>query len=1742
MYGTIELTIAGSGGVMISLFCLFLFLVVGAVLQNDDSDSGGGDSEKSDPDFLSTVEAYFNDIDRCLSRRCEEPENGEKRDDPDEDGNGFGGWLDEVETFFDDADDEEELFASDDDEELLDDDSQKEEPDPNGRSNFSGTFFKNRNYPRDVYESEDGEQPRKRSEDEPPRWRRANDDSLQESQASGSDDDVGASGDDSFDSFDKDDDDYQDNDDSAPIEERIANLRERLQDGDESCRLELVQTLVESVSDARAEDKERFFKTLDEAQALLDASKSSFEEEDYDEAECQIALQRPVFYMRNNLKPPFELVTGALNRIREWRQKSDSSASRALLARAWLLHGQRLLASGSSAAALSSFQKARAYFKPAEDSFDDSESNFPSLGFVLVSEAEAYRMAGDVDKAIAAYREAADIFDEFRTKRVFLAQKANVLCQLSLTLRAVGRFKEALAVMRDAIAAEERLFSYDPVKYFSGLAQLLRIQSDTCFKNNDVDSAFALMDRAESILLSSLQLDVPFRRRVFAYMQLVHILRSRAGMYLVRRKPELSRRDTLNALRYLLMAIEKDDDLNPGPAIVAIFAFVYDMAAMDDQWDVATRMHSLVDRIVGKLTVRERRSIAPLYAELLLHMHIVNANEKRFDDALGMTDAAVSMLEEGNDAEEQRDDVRRRFLLAKALYQRGSYHYILQHDLEKTLSDFDRVDALFTETDLLSENESLPMIKDFYIEFLWRYSSVLWIRNDIQRSRVAITTAFRFFMAEIESGSWAVLHSLNKLVYVTLRCAEREDQPVLFFRLARFWTKYIQILRRKFLESGWGVDDSESEIRRNAFILNELDVSLLNISMNRVRFVETHPWNSEYERFIPRESVDGGHDKLVGVGPELVAIHAQGDATTPESFTLEEFYEARATFVKEKLSTTPNRLLQWFDLQKCVRSVERQIESGNFSRMKLLVVALNMLNRLYWKHGEPRLAVAELSVAARVIEKNAARKDKDFHFLFNGADEKTSVAADVDTPSYDWEYQDEFDAFDSFVENVDDENPDDLFWNGAFFIEQLLLIALERLFFGKDTELHIAVNPYLALKDENEAAIWLRRSGVRSEDGSKESYSDAAGEAFDDDADFVPDDESAHSDDRESDNIAGRDDFGQLARERAALLEQTFEAALFCDRKGVRDELWRYFQRFILIKHYYDWLTARGRNDEAKTIVSEQLTTMEIAAKDSSFTANVLMLFCSIIADSVMEPPQDIRYARELLSRITELYEKSAMELLPDSFMGKTYMRLAFIASEEGNKQEESEFLREAADAFGLGIRKDFFNAECAEETAKLLELFFASNDMKDVRCARRLLRQYEESFEANLETFQNEDLDMDESVIQSLTSAWIVFMRAATYYDSERKCFFMAKRFYEKAEKTLDYLSNSGKDALPFELYHAQMAVIAFYGRYSLIKDMVRATRSLSSTCKRLLEREGEDALDENAREGLRRVSLMLDILQAHCFIFDDEPASDPEAIRNVPTRIKTLHEFIGFSLEKRPKTSFFSKKRKTTEDESTIISQNFQKWGEEYFISLIFSEFMNFQTTGLSRLKRRVERIVKDIRRSFAPRSYCEFMALYYWADFLLRHKAWTSTIKVASNLNRKSFAGDDEVDRNRVLMRLDSLKIEAMARFERGRPYDLRRAEKLMNVAFRICREGFANHDFQFRTIYAELLILLAKIEARHNRYEQALEVARRALRLIEKCEGRGMTNWQPELRKGIGPLTEELQTKVDELRLNAARADS
>ena len=717
-------------GAMLGFLLIF---ALGAVTQDNDH-------ENVDPDFFDSLNQCFKDVLRALSRRTDAEEIGEPEDDWDE-------WSEEIsdgdDEFVDDEGEDDSIYKSSED--LTDEDS-PESSQNRSSGNYLGPFFKNRGGKED-------------------------DASEDENQEGGFFDDNDGEA------------EFSD-DDNIPDVRKIETLREKVREGEESARSDLIRLILRYANTLRWTDREKALALFDEAQKNLDESTYIFGSE-YDELSCEIALLRSVFYLRNRKKAPFDVVGEALSRARAWYAKENSIQARENLARTWLMHGQALIFSGAGGVALTSFQKAEELATESEISFDSGDRDARFLIPLKTWEADAYRTVGDLEQAVAHYREALSVCDNAKSSDLVQVQRANILCQLAVTLRSMGRLDEVKNVLEQAHSVQERLYLSNNDRFYIPLLNIQRFQVEVYLSEQNFQVASAILDRSVEILRTNLKNELPLKKRVASLFLLAGTLRVRAGMHLIGKRIDAASRDLLALFKAVVQALEKDENHSPSSVFVSAFALVYDIAVATRSWDKVKELDSVFEEIRSKLTNRERLTLDADYCDALLHIHVLLARANRMNDARAATEKALALsLDLVKLDSDEKYRARVRLCQARIYFQRAAYNFLFKRNFRLIYEDFQKLyeaaNSEFLDKDVLEHDKLL-----FY-NFYWRYSILQWKFGKKEEAKQTLARFVRILSSDLASREWKYWEFLESEIRVSLFFAQDSRDSRSYLRLVRF--------------------------------------------------------------------------------------------------------------------------------------------------------------------------------------------------------------------------------------------------------------------------------------------------------------------------------------------------------------------------------------------------------------------------------------------------------------------------------------------------------------------------------------------------------------------------------------------------------------------------------------------------------------------------------------------------------------------------------------------------------------------------------------------------------------------------------------------------------------------------------------------------------------------------------------------------------------------------------------------
>lgn len=889
--------------------------------------------------------------------------------------------------------DKPELDAS----EGVDDKNVKDE-----RGRFHGAFFKARNYPLDGDEKEE-------ADDAPKRWRRKKNieigknsgethlpteqkdekADLPSSDASGekwnselNDREMDLLFND-FSGLDETDDDEQDatdrenqpfefgtdydylEDESVPDDDKVDYLRRRVKEGDSESRQELAKFLIARAAGATREQRVSAFKDLDEAQDLLENDDENSDPQCFDDVKgaliARALLQRPVFFLRNGLKPPMDLANGALNKIRDWAENCPDPDAKRLLATAWQIRGNALLVSGGDSAALTSFERAKELFDDLIAS--GVEAVEPSVGFVCASLGEAYMAIGDAKMAVDSYREALRLFEKFADQELFLAEKVNVTNRLSAALRNLGEVEEADKALEEAIQAEERLLSYDEESYFAPLSHLLEVQADVLAQRGELANALVPLDRAVETLEKFLAYDSIMARRVVAYAHLENALRRRATIYLFQQRLLLAVRDIERAVDVLVLASKKDDAFDMLTQVIVDSCLVLDLCLWFNLTESVVEMRKLIRDLVDRLTVDERKRIAPIYAQLLLQRRLVYLKIGKKREAFAITNEAIKLLDS---VYKEDDSLENQIILAKALVMRGFFHDREKNKAFVSTADLRRVKKLLIESYLADGLDDT--MKTFLVDSIAKKAQAELSTGAVDVAKDDLRWCARITVAELRKKRWHFLDYLAVISRVSTDVAGKIDGAYTGLRVVHLWLSFANYLRRLFIESDWSTNEQGEESSQSKLFLQSIEAFIVDARRMRADLLEKSVWEPRFERYCDMNYSlfnDEPMTLLVEERPDDPLLKKMMDACRLSFFA--KYREERVRFVREKLGNDLKLRAYFSDVDACKHVLRRRVANHEFALAAVLLELLKKTVDIMVEKNEVPLAVAEIREFERIF-------------------------------------------------------------------------------------------------------------------------------------------------------------------------------------------------------------------------------------------------------------------------------------------------------------------------------------------------------------------------------------------------------------------------------------------------------------------------------------------------------------------------------------------------------------------------------------------------------------------------------------------------------------------------------------------------------------------------------------------------------------------------------------------------------
>lgn len=1634
-----------------------------------------------------------------------------------------------------------------------------------GRANFFGAFFRNRNYPSDIYDestSSSDDDP-----DAPRRWRRKKNDQKDASQestnnssslsrnesssetpkdvATGSSDfsltddelDFLFNGhvDGARDEFSDNDDDesatensWDDdrygandewnyeadyeflNDETVSDQEKIEYLRKRIDEGAQNVREELVRLLLQRAALAKADEEKSAMDALDEVERLLNDQEDRDDEEQGDSFEnnreellAQVLLQRPFFYLRNRQEPPMSLANEALTRIRKWAEESSESEPKRLLATAWQVHGSSLLASGADSAALKSLIKARQLFTELVDSGVADEVR-PSIGFVCMSIGEAYSSIGDHENSLRYYREAIEIFDCFSDQESFLAEKVNTIYRLNVALRSLGKIEEADALLEEAIESEERLLSYDEESYFAPLTLLLEAQADAYAKRGERQEALAALERAISTLEGFLACDAPMSRRVLAYSHLENALRRRAVLHIAERRFALAARDIEKSLEYLSLATKKGDRFDPLVQTMIASCLICDLSVFLDRLDFVDRLRSELNLLFDRLSSQDRKRVVPLYAQLLLQRCNILTMVGKNKEFRAANNEAIDLLEKLCQEDDAGDEVR--VALAKGLAQRGFCQNNKKRAVFVSLPDLVRAQSLLEE---LWRNDRLDdHTKRFFIDLLVEKSYVEEKTGALDDARKNLTLASRATIASLRARNWSFIDCLANLSRATISFAKDRLAPEKALQLVRLWLRYVERLRRNYVESSWSSDQEGCASAKNKHFLSNIEAIILDVKGFRINILLASKWEPNFTRYF---DLEGFKDHLQELEIEEESVSANSTLAGAERVCriLDEDRYAleRMRYIRETLADDPQQLAIFIDQDSCLRALRRRIAEGNdWGYAQFIATILGKVAPLAMNHGGLYYALAETLATIRLGQEG--------------------------------------------LKELPDKALDD-----------------------KATNIFCArIAPLLNMQASVLGRIYNELFGQEIDETSEEA-----------------------------------DALIAYKNRLRAEVEKAFLTTINIGKRLIATDPATGLSFGAVIVEYFAWLTQNRFFDEGEQLIRKEGAELEKLFPNQSPTNPIgTCMFYDAASISAIDLGARPEFIRELLLKVEKLLLNSNVShrrLGMAERLAGVYDRLGLIADED-KAEERLGFYRQAIEQFELVSPRSRNFPLIFGRYAQLLDYMLKYGTEADRRNASRSFHKAERVFDSLGKTRRRDIAN----------AFWDMTVSFKSWYELERRCYHEVKRLNNRLEIMLDYFDRS---TFHYEYRRAEcyLSIANFWIRFN---NWSRANASLDvviATMKGLREKL-EDAeftetelasSKETALYQSQRRLLLAIMLKAQLLALKEHPSdpnasgselrkaldeglelasSMPETDMNAFPRPKPYgqaKEFLrvwiqlfGSKILSRvsfPRIGKFGdSSAKTQEDESprqdgvleepetnsdsaleTLVSEDAEKNLTEdsvasdedksadaqmtlvSFFMLRCFDYLYKLDAGEDEEARKIFReLIVDVRRVFGKDSYWEIIFNYVAADALARMRRWNECLRraryVIKRFSSDALKPDCFID-NVSPYTIDALRIVVRACLERRLFFDLSHAKQSLEQAEIGCLYAFAGKRFFMRSIYVELIFLRAKMERQTGCFEKALEHATKAKRMLDALRRRGLTNDRPDFFAEIDAFLETLKLEVE-----------
>ena len=1505
-------------------------------------------------------------------------------------------------------------------------------------------------------------------------------------------------------------------DESVPIDEKIARFRERLNESDESARLPLAKSLIVAARYNVKRNETASFQMSDEAQKLLDEEESP-QDEDFVIAQIEVATYRVLFHLSLYREPPFELVRDLQDKIRQVEVPVNSLDFRVCLMHAWFAHAQALLTLGASSSSLTSFENAFKIVDDMKDDLGEEAKTFPDVPFLLTSYGRACETAGDVETAIKSYRTAASLFCSFRTVPLLLSKASNVNSLLVNLLTTVGRIADAKTAAIGFRRRIEDIWRKNRKKTFLTYVHALLGEANFYSKAGDFSNAIQTLTKTEQTILRGAQALRKVKSHKYASSirrMLVDVYSMRASLYYVQRDFASAWKDIVNGLRYFNKALTKDERLPLEQIFICFFALAFNVAAVDEKWDVFERYEKFFKRFLSLVPPKILPSIANSVSDSARKLHRVNQLGEETKRAGEWIEVAIDSMASAV-AADGGNSPRICLTFAENLMLRCVFRLVVQNDVEGVFADLQQIDELYRETELSTLIGMDYEATGCYFEFLRRFACMTWSHGDHDKAIALIKKFFRTLNRAFRCGNTTILRELKEFVPIVLHFAAEAGSPLTCFRLFCFLSHYIGRIRAKILKIDVGI-----EVRRQI----ECDFVAANTILydSRIRFLESLQWDDRFNSFIPKKSAELVHDAFCATYLD----NAKRIEKTTEPLgcpSFEEFVNARREFVFEKLIKYPRDFILWHDLQMCSRLITCQmLEEGIYSDVKLLSDVFCKLNDLYWRHGEAQLAFTELCYTKDVIDAVVAKKSPALASLVQNEDASPSHSA----PSDGGEKNANVilgiqKLLNAKVESVQDA----IFWNATFAVALTFLIAFERFVFGKESSLASKDSRLIESPEELGNLIWFKRSSEGVHDDSTEDEKENVGES--------------------TVSQVSIEDYLRADKFQKLFFDRIIHISRLLGRNAVLHESWGYEQYKKLLHLLFEWRFAWREVDELKSEVNDELDSLESGAGENMGAQTTTLHCCYTLTDYAIDVLKDREFAIELHERLLDISHQrfilaACFAALRFGFsFADFFPKLARMANLDGNEVEELVFLFRALDEYSESGMSYEHHLGCFMKTANMLSAFFFHKDSIDIRLARGFSLRFEEAFDSVWTEIKEHSEVNNVRSVELLQASWRCFTVIGVYFADKRRCFYSANKLFDKSWFILQTLLHEVDDPTISLFYSPFLAFSAsFKFDNGLIERAVEEERYVA-TVGRLFQRESLDKkLDSFSQDDqVQSVVFQMDIARLSNSVFYGTEPLSPKACSGLREYLQSRPEYADFERQKRYDARVTLPFIEKHIGKSSQISSKSLEVGGKLFIVNELEDFTKVDEIGFDGVKRSIKTLRTNLRKTCLRHSVYELEFEYNWIRFACLKQEWTDACRNARRILKRFYSSENavssEVEQSRFQrIHIELLKIETFCLLRSGRRRDAVRVQTGLDKAFDLFIKLFNERYFEIRTLYVELLTLKALRLHILGRSSEALQEAERAQRLFDRFEARGFSNWLPEIRSSAASVIATLRSKTEE----------